>query len=201
VRVWTFRLEPTKSFLAELAALTRTGSFSFSKVLATPDFLRVLKIEQYGSRLRIHLWLAEDSGAESYRWWDLMARPPDEDLRKEPLVWSYATDKMACVLNLSATWIWNPKKPQRSYYELILWLDRGDRPVLPERIIFRIPLEPGILDDQRGQTVFVRGREAQASTVEPYPLGETSWEAKSGEGDAWRWSWYLSVQTLDEERV
>jgi len=106
---------------------------------------------------------------------------------------------MACVLNLSATWVWNSEKPQRSHYELVLWLARGDHPVPAEHLIFRIPLEPGILDDQRGQSVFVRGRKVRAGAAEPYPLDETSWEAKFGEGKAWRWSWYLSMKTLDEE--
>ncbi len=201
MRVWTFEFVPTKAFLAEVEALPRTDSFE-GLAFASPDHLHLLKIEHYRSResrLRVHCWITAESGAESYRWWDLITRPASDDLSKEPCVWSYATEKMACALRLSATWAWNPKKPQRSYYELVLWLDRSDHPVPPEHIIFRIPLEPGILDDQRGQGVFVRGRKVPASAAEPYPLDEASWEAKSGEGDAWRWSWYLSMKTLDED--
>jgi hypothetical protein len=201
VRVWTFTFEPTKAFLAEVEALPRTDSRE-GLAFASPDRLHRLKIEHYKSResrLRVHRWITTESGAESYRWWDLITRPASDDFSKEPCLWSYATEKMACVLNLSATWVWNPQKPQRSFYELVLWLDRSEHPVPPEHLIFRIPLEPGILDDQRGQGVFVRGRKVPASVAEPYPLDEASWEAKSGEGDAWRWSWYLSMETLDEE--
>ncbi|MFQ5911439.1 MAG: hypothetical protein ACE5IJ_12085 [Thermoplasmata archaeon] len=196
---------------------------TFLKLDVTSEFLYRLVIEEYATRIRVHRWLAHYSGSESdlppedasgasgwypahsrYDWFDVAHHPHWASTRGSGLrdaldLWDYSTERMHRVLKLSGAWRKDVPK-DRIFFQLTLWVERIedlDEEIPSSDVLFEVPLDPGILDDQRGEPVYVGGEERKASEVLPYPDDGGDWEAKSGEGDDWRWSWYLRMQTFD----
>ncbi len=197
-RVWTFTMRWTKKFVEELKAPSET--LSVLGPLGTPDYLSRLVIEEYATHIRVHRWFypSDEEGSDHtpYDWFDIPHQAhvlmPKLDDGEE--LWCYSTEQMFGALRLSCAWE-EDATTKRIYLKLSASVDpgNGDR-----EIVYQIPLDPGLLDDERGKTVFDdRDEERKASEVLPYPYNEGSWEAKSGEGADWRWSWYLNMQTLD----
>lgn len=217
-RVWTFTLSLSDKFLEELSRQTTTSVESdpdIAKMDSSPELLSKCVIEEYATRMRVHRWLLSAPEMESahprYEWFDVAHHPHStiegtfekifKALRGEgENLWCYSTNQMTCALRLTGTW--GADAPtQRIYYRLALYIDRGlfeEEETAPSDVIFQIPLDPGLLDDQRGDQVYVRGEKRKASEVLPYPRDEGDWEDKSGEGDDWRWSWHLGMQTFDK---
>jgi hypothetical protein len=221
--VWTFELRLTTSFLEEVSAqlshrlseykeVTDRLSPSFLKSFhATSALLQKLVVEEYPSRVRIHLWLVSDSEPHEprYDWFDLgnSIGPWKFDTGGGRHLWAYAGDAMVGgSLSLSGSWEWDASK-KRKFFQLTLWVDhevvRGlkkeTKQIPPADLIFQIPLEPWRLCDEQGQTVYVPGknRAYKAGDVDPFPYDEDTWEANSGEGSNWRWSWHLHMKTFN----
>lgn len=224
-RVWAFALTLTGRFIEELCqspmseeekfargkcALDRIPSLSPGpfELNATPERLSKLVIEEYPTRVRAHLWLASPNANTDpphlrYDWFDV-ARSPARYWKIEDgggrLLWAYSTEAMAGVLKLSGSWEWDSTK-KRAFFQLSLWFDRelGESKVQPPtEAIFKVPLDPGRLCDERGQPIFVEGVERKATEVEPFPYDDHSWEAyERGEETDWRWSWYLHMETFN----
>lgn len=221
-RVWTFRLEVTNTLIEEVSAQLSirfsehkeiTEDISPALRNATSNLLQKLVIEKYPDRVRVHLWLVPASEAESlgacYDWFDVdFSQAARFEKRGGRQLWAYATDAMVGgSLCLSGSWEWDTTK-KRDFFQLTLWVDHWvvrelvekTRQIPPTDIIFKIPLEPGRLCDEQGQTVYVQGkggREYKAGEVEPFPYDEETWEYKSAEGSEWRWSWYLHMKTFN----
>jgi hypothetical protein len=187
-RVWTLYFRPATKFLEELSSLPRIGSPSFLQAFitggSTSNFLYPLKLEEYVGRIRVHRWLFPLEGSKddaNYDWLDLERSYVRGNLSRESTLWSYATDQMVCALNLSLKCApIRQRKP--SCHELVLWIDRGvDPPVPQEHILVSIPLDPGLLEAQRDQGIL----RSESSN---------SWEQTFGAGDAFRWEWHLRMQ-------
>ncbi len=197
---------------------------TFLKLEATSEFLYKLVIEEYATRIRVHRWLVGNSGSVSdlppedaagafewhpahsrYEWFDVAHHPhwaskKGSGLRDAVDFWDYSTEQMHRALKLSGAWH-KDASGDRIFFQLTMWIERiedVDEEIPPSDVLFEVPLDPGILDDQRDQPVYVKGEERKASKVLPYPLDEGDWEAKSGEGNDWRWSWHLRMQTFDK---
>ena len=206
-RVWTFQPFWTSTFLEATRKETPREPLPFSKLHATDKVLSKLVIEEYATRLRVHRWtigplpqIAADSPTR-YDWFDLEQSPHwvfRPNSFRENILWAYATEEMNCVLTLSGAWREDASR-KHPFFQLTLSIDRGE----PEAhdVIFQIALDPGLLDDQRGDLVYVGGQKRKASEVLPYPLREQSWEGESGEvatWPGWRWHWHLRMQTFDK---
>jgi len=151
---------------------------------STSNFLYPLKLEEYVRRIRVHRWLFPLEGSQddaNYDWLDLEPLYVREGLSRASTLWSYATDQMVCALNLSLNCVQiRQRKP--TCHELVLWIDRGvDPPVPQEHILFSIPLEPGLLEAQADQGIL-------------HSETSNTWEQKFGAGDAFRWEWHLRMQ-------
>jgi len=178
----------------------------WTKLDATSELLTKLTIEEYPTRIRAHRWLAPDSDTEiAYVRYDFsdVAISPALNWRisdgRGVVLWAYSTDGMAGALKLSGSWEWDTNK-KRAFFQLTLWLDRELREtqqIPPADIIFKIPLDPGRLCDEQGQTVYVGGVERKAGEVEPFPFDVENWKYECGEGSDWRWSWYMGMQTFN----
>lgn len=213
-RIWTFKLDMAKSFLekmsVQLSEENRGGllALALAKFGSSDEWLDKLVIEEYRmrpARVRAHLWLvptsskADSQGAR----YDLVDLDFGEAQRFEgtggwPL-WAYSTDEMPGELVLSGSWEWDATK-KRDFFQLTLWVDRGGkrREIPPSDIIFKIPLEPGRLCDEQGETVSVQGEggvEFKASDVEPFPYTAHRWAYESGKGSDSQWSWNLYMKT------
>ena len=225
-RTWTFQFLPTKKFIDELYAPPEHPEYdstlreTFLKLETTSEFLYKLVIEEYATRIRVHRWLVPNSGSESelppedaawypahsrYEWFDVAHHPHWESprgvsLREAVDLWDYSTEQMHRVLKLTGAWQ-KDASTNRIFFKLSLWIERIEdvsEEVPPSDVLLEIPLDPGLLDDQRSEPVYVGGEERKASEVLPYPLEEGDWKGKSGEGDNCRWSWYLRMQTFDK---
>lgn len=225
-RVWTFKLLLTKTLIEEVSAQL-SNRFSEHKEVtdlllpslrkslnATSELLQKLVIEEYPSRVRVHLWLVSDSESHAprYDWFDLdsSAGPYwkfDDGGGRH--LWAYAADAMVGgALSLSGSWEWDSSK-KRKFFQLTLWVDhevvrslkKETGQIPPTDLIFKVPLEPGRLCDEQGQTVYMPGKDRayKAGEVDPFPYDEDTWEYKSGEGSEWRWSWYLHMKTFNSE--
>lgn len=209
-RVWRLIFRPTSKFLDRFAAGPPAdgGWTTLMKLDSTTRYLARLKIEEYAGRIRIHRWLTgPDEGLDylSYEWWDVpqrdWVRSSRSPLHDAEHFWSYSTDMMRGVLRLSGLWQ-QDHRGKRHYLKVVLWfdsLDRQDTPVPESDVVFEIPLDPGLLDDERGIKKFVRGKPRKASEALPYPGNEERWENRRGEGSEFEWEWHLWMQTFDKE--
>lgn len=221
-RVWTFKLRLTKIFIEEVSAQLSNRLSEHKEVTdllvpslrksfnATSELLQKLVIEEYPSRVRVHLWLVSDSESHEphYDWFDLSTEThwkfDDGGGRR---LWAYAAhDMVGGSLSLSGSWEWDSSK-KRKFFQLTLWVDhevvrslkKETKQIPPTDLICKIPLEPGRLCDEQGRTVYVPGkaRAYKAGEVDPFPYDEDMWEYESGEGSHWRWSWDLHMQTFN----
>ncbi len=202
-RVWSFTPKWSKTLGEELSAPSEESelerTLGLGPIGETSHVLSRLVIEEYATHIRFHRWFypseEEDSYHTPYDWFDiahqafiLWGQKNDQEL------WDYSTKEMARALRLSCAWEEDADK-KRIYLKLTACVGRWRE---DREILYQIPLDPGLLDDERGKTVFdERDKERKASDVLPYPNHEGSWEAKSGEGADWRWSWYLQMETFD----
>jgi hypothetical protein len=188
-RVWDFLWRPSRRFMAELERIPRRTDLevvaALFKMGATTDALTKLRIEEWTTRVRVHRWRApanEEAGTapETYRWDDfriddLRAKLRNSLFESDTLsrarLWSYATESMACTLNLSLGYQ-DAKDEAPSHLQLILWLDRG-KPVATDDVLLTVPLEPVMLN--------------------AISDGFYGWSGKSGDGDSFRWEWGLGV--------
>jgi len=203
-RVWTFQPVWYKRLLEELKVpAPEESEIVRGLMLGTESqLLSKLVIEEYASHTRVHQWFylsdEEDRDPTPYNWFDIPHRPRFVFTRKDKTdhgdkLWSYSTEEAGSALHLSCAWEQGVPK-ERIYLKLTMWLDHasGD-----EEVLYQIPLDPGLLDDENGRTVFDEaGEERKASEVLPYPGEQGDWEAKSGGGDDHRWAWYLRMQNL-----
>jgi len=212
--IWTFKVDMAKSFLekmsVQLSEENRGGllALTLAKFGSSDEWLDKLVIEEYRmrpARVRAHLWLVPtsskaDSQGARYDLVDLdFGEAQDFERTGGWPLWAYSTDEMSGELVLSGSWEWDATK-KRDFFQLTLWVDRkgkrGETP--PTDIIFKIPLEPGRLCDEQGETVSVQGEggvEFKASEVEPFPYTAHKWAYESGKGSDWQWSWNLYMKT------
>ncbi len=202
-RVWTFTPKWSKTLVEELSVPSEESEIARTLGLGpigdTSHLLSGLVIEEYATHIRFHQWFypseEEDSYHTPYEWFDILHQ--DFILfgpKKDEELWSFSTEQMTSALRLSCAWEEGADK-KRVYLKLSASVRRESE---DGEILYQIPLDPGLLDDERGKTVFdERDKERKASEVLPYPYNEGSWKAESGEGADWRWSWYLKMQTFD----
>lgn len=203
--------------LSEYKKLESFSNISSAKPLnATSAVLKKLVIEEYPTKVRAHLWLGSwgteftDSEGAFYNWFDLgFSQAARFEKSRGMELWEYATDAMyGGTLCLSGSWEWDAKK-KRDFFQLILWvnhcvvhrLEEKTNRTPPTDIILKVPLEPGRLCDEQGETVYVQGkggREYKASDVEPFPYDEETWEYEAVEGSEWPCSWYLHMKTFSD---
>jgi hypothetical protein len=171
----------------------------------TSALLREVKIEEFTTRIRVHRWLVSTGAGfeEQYNWADLAPVERHFKLQSSPReghkLWSYSSDgdQLRALLHLSAGWRYD-KERKRAFLELALWLEHPPATAGAEgqiEALFAIPLDPALLDDERGEPVYVDGRAVKAGTGSPYPLDENTWEAGGIDNG---WSWHLRMQTFDK---
>lgn len=205
-RVWTFSMDASNEFIKERLRPSRAPQRAesprvFRKVLTTSDFLRELKIEDFGHHIRVHRWLSSP-GEElrQYEWWDETDAGHWEEPRTGIDLWSYSTGEASSVARLSATWRWDAKR-RHPFVQLTWWVDHApedDATTAPAAdIVFTVPLDPSRLDEECGQSVYVKGRKRPPGRATPYPLDDNLWEKWLGDGKSFQWAWYLRVQTFE----
>jgi hypothetical protein len=205
-RVWTFELHLTKTFLQEITAKVsgKTDHLLAHAFRNEEEFLQKLVIDEYINRLRVHRWLVSASNGARYDWFDIdksSGRCWNFDKNEGCCIWNYASKEMTeAELTLSCSWE-RDVTTKRPYLQLVLWIrhwEKSDASV-PSNVIFKVPLEPGRLCDERGQTVYVRGqggREFKAGDLEMFPYNEDNWD--SGKDNESRLSWYLGMKTYHD---
>lgn len=202
-RVWTFSLHPSKAFLAQQLSAAAEGAGSpslFWKALTTSALLQELKLEEFEHHIRVHRWLAspEEEGPR-YEWWDVTDAGHWEDPCSGVDLWSYSTEDASAVARLSATWESDARR-RRPFVRLTWWIDHrpGDAAATTREadIIFRVPLDPNRLDEEGGESVYVRGRKRPPGRATPYPLDDNHWEKKLGDGESFQWTWHLRMQAF-----
>jgi hypothetical protein len=208
-RVWTFKLDLTTTFVQAIATKMsgkedshRQPSFS---LVNDDEFLTKLVIDEYLNRIRVHRWLESKSNSSRYDWFDLDKSTGTywnfgkTEHHKGALLWEYATETMADGdLALSCSWERDEIR-KRPYLQLILWLDywRESNENRFRDIVFKIPLEPGRLCDEKGHLVWVQGhgsQEFKAGDLELFPCDEDEWESDK-EKDS-NWHWWLRMKTF-----
>jgi hypothetical protein len=198
-RVWTLHITlytpSMERWFSPVATTSRLLPSQWNAGCAS-ELLRQLKIEEYNNRIRVHRWLVSTTGGqgdiieERYDWADHTRGLSESSPLGGLKLWSYSRDsrQLLAVLHLSAVWR-RDRRTKRHFLELTLWLQHpptGDHPERTESL-FSIPLDPVMLDEERGAHVYV-------DDVVPYPVDSNDWET---DGEAAGWSWHLRMQTFD----
>ena len=167
-RVWTFTPKWSKTLGEELSAPSEESelerTLGLGPIGETSHVLSRLVIEEYATHIRFHRWFypseEEDSYHTPYDWFDIphqahvLMRKPDDGEK----LWSYSTEQMTRALRLSCAWEEDANK-KRIYLKLTAWVGRYSE---DREILYQIPLDPGLLDDERGKTVFDVRRDCRA---------------------------------------
>jgi hypothetical protein len=165
------------------------------------QLLDKLVIDEYLNRLRVHRWTLSGDH-HTYEMFDVDKSPGTHwnfDKHHGRALWSYSTDEMNLgKLALSCSWE-RDRGMKDPYLQLVLWLNywREEERDVTNDILFRLPLEPRILKDNAGQTVYVQGeggREFKAGDLDFYPYDEDDWQSRAEEEK--RWNWYLGMKTF-----
>ncbi len=203
-RVWKFELSLTEMFIEQVAARTidkdramvQSSVSNYGQLLR--QSLRQLVIDEYVNRIRVHLWVAHDG----YHWFDIEKSSGSNwrfDKTRGRNLWAFESDAMTDgSLTLSCSWE-RDATSMRPYLQLVLWVrhwaESKDEP--PSDIIFKVPLEPGRLCDEKKQLVYVRGqggREFKAGDLEMFPYDEDDWHSDEKNSPYYRW--HLHMQTF-----
>lgn len=211
-RVWSFNLSLTEKFIEQVAArsistnraalVVESSDSNYTQFLR--HSFRQITIDEYVNRLRIHQWGSTWGGNNRYHWFDIDKSFGSNwkfDKTWGTQLWSFESDTMTGgTLTLSCSWE-HETTSKRPYLQLVLWVrhEEESRGTSPNDIIFKLPLEPGRLCDERGELVPVSGqggKEFKAGDLEMFPFNEDTWESDDKHQPYYKWQ--LSMQTFHE---
>jgi len=161
--------------------------------------VRLLKIEEYPHRTRIHTWEfvegSESTLPESYRWTDFGSYGiGDRHVWQYQFTHSLLTPPF-CYMYVARGWA--NKEKMQDLYRCLKW---GIEYASTEEVLFEIPLDVPRLGENLGGWDDVQVGNRQIFCTESDPL-DRRWECKSVRGTEWEWWWWLRLQTFDSTGI